>query len=90
MASATGWHRVPGVDRQIHDDLLDLTGVGLDHAGLLRLQNAQLDVLAEQPGEQRLQPDDDFAEIDDLGFQHLLAAEGQQLAGQVPGPPVRV
>ena len=31
-------HRVAGVDRQVHDDLLDLAGIGFDRAELRQLR----------------------------------------------------
>ena len=40
----------------------------------------ELDVVAQEPREQSLELLDDFAEIEDLRQEHLVAAEGEQLA----------
>ena len=41
-------HGVARVDREIHDDLLDLAGVNPHHGGLPARQNHQLDVFANE------------------------------------------
>ena len=51
---------------------------------LVRRQR-HLDVLADQPLQQLDHVAEQRVEADDLGPQHLLAAEGQQLAGEVGG-----
>ena len=77
-------HGVARVDRQVHDDLLDLAGIGLDRASRAR-DHHEVDVLADQAGEHLQVFGDDLVEVDHFGRQHLLAAEGEQLARQRRG-----
>ncbi len=78
-------HGVPGVDRQIHDHLLHLTGVRTDRAQILRGADDELDVLADQPGQQPAHFFNDVIQIHDMRLQHLQTAESQQLTGQGRG-----
>ena len=43
-----GGHRVPGVDDQVHDDLLDLAWIHLDRVQIRRRYHDQLDVHADE------------------------------------------
>jgi len=43
-------HRIPSVDRQVHDDLLDLSRVGFDAAKVLSQMGFKLNVVANQTG----------------------------------------
>ncbi len=84
-------HRVPGVDRQVHDHLLELSRVGVD-AIERRIQSGhQPDVLADQALQQRFSASHDLIEVQHLRLQDLLAAEREQLLGQrrgaFTGPP---
>ena len=64
------------------------TGTGLMLAAELALaRDDELDVLAEQARHHRAHPRDDLVQVDDERLQHLLAAEGEQLAGELGGPP---
>ena len=45
----------------------------------------QLDVLADQAPQHLLHVGHDGVQVEDARLQHLLAAEGQELAGQVGG-----
>ena len=51
---AAAGHGVAGVDGQVHDDLLDLAGVGLDRPRPGSSDGGQLDVLADHPAEHLL------------------------------------
>src|SRR5215831_10195204 len=73
---------VAGIDGKVHDDLLDLAGIGLDAAEAGLGQGDEIDGLADQALEHGLHARDDVVEIEDLGRQHLLAAEGEELAGE--------
>ena len=75
-------HGVAGVDRQVHQHLLDLARVGVDHAEVGREHLDEVDVLADEAPEHLLDPRGDLVQVERHGLQHLLAAEGQQLAGQ--------
>ena len=72
-------HRVASVDREVDDDLLDLPRIGVDAIERRRQPRLELDVLADQPPQQRVHADHDFVEIQNLRVEHLPAAEGQQL-----------
>ncbi len=84
-------HRVPRVDRQVHDDLFELTRVGVDAVEGRIERRHQPDVLADQALQQGLGARDDLVEFEHLWLQDLLAAEGQQLLRQrrraFTGPP---
>ena len=43
-------HGVAGIDRQVHDDLLDLSGIGFDRADVRARNHDQIDVFADQRG----------------------------------------
>ena len=75
-------HGVSRIHRQVGNHLLHLPGVCLDAAEAGRQDNGQVDVLADQAPEHALHPGNQRVEIHHLGLQDLLAAEGEQLAGQ--------
>jgi len=75
-------HGVPRVDDQIEKDLLDLSRVRLDPAQVLAQRGHELDVRGQEPVEHLLHVGDDLVEIENLGLQHLLPAEGQELPRQ--------
>ena len=60
-------------------DLVDLPGIGLDGPQLRVEPRDQLDVLADHPLQHHLHVGDDLFQVEHLGLQHLLTAEGQQL-----------
>ena len=51
-------HGVARVDREVHEDLLDLPGIGLDVPEAADQEKRQLDVGAEEPTEHLLHPAD--------------------------------
>ncbi len=70
-------HGIFGVDNEVHDDLLELPGVG---AGVSRLSGEprdQFDVFADQGPQQALHVTYDPVDVDHLEFEELLAAERQ-------------
>ena len=79
-------HRVAGVDRQVDQDLLDLTGVGQDQGKAGGQVGDQLDVLAEGADQQLLDAQDHVVDVEHARLDHLLAGERQQLVGQPGGP----
>jgi hypothetical protein len=72
-------HGVAGVDGQVHQHLLELAGVGPDRRRLRGQHRHQLDVLADEAAQHLGQLGDERSERHDLGDQHLLAAEGEEL-----------
>ena len=83
--SAVG-HGVTGVDDQIHQHLLELPGIGLDAGRARAGMGGELDVFADQPAQHLLGGAQQFVDGEPHGLQHLLAAEGEQLAGEHGGP----
>ena len=75
-----------GIDHQVHDDLFELGGIGLHRLQGLVEKDDQVDVFADEPAQHRLQVGDHRIEVGHPGLQQLLAAEGQELAGQGGGP----
>ena len=73
------------VDRQVEHDLLDLRAVGEHRGKAGRGQHRDLDVLADQPPQHRQQRGGDLAEVERMRVEHLLAGEGEQLAGELGG-----
>src|SRR4051812_43688359 len=43
------WHRITRIDRQIQDDLFDLSGVCFDGSQVWRENGAELDIFADNP-----------------------------------------
>ncbi len=78
-------HRVARVDDQVDDHLLELAGVRLHAVQARRRHHRQLDVLADQPAQHRLHGGHHRVQVEHLGLQHLLAAEGQELPGERGG-----
>ncbi len=79
-------HGVPGVDREVHDDLLHLAGIGSDAALVVGRSHNQPDVLADQALQHapkiRRQP----AQVQDLECHDLFPAECEQLPRQRSAP----
>ena len=78
-------HGIPRVDRQVDDGLLELAGIDLRQPELLVRRQRHLDVLADQPLQQLQHVGEQRVEAHHFGPQHLLAAEGQELAREVGG-----
>ena len=78
-------HGVAGVHREIHHHLLDLPGIGHYLAQIHGKRDHELDVLAEQPAQHRLHSRNDLVQVQNLGLQHLPAAEGKKLPGEPRG-----
>jgi hypothetical protein len=51
-------------------------------AEAVRQPGGKLDVFANEPPQHRLKVADDLVQVEYPGLQHLLATEGEQLAGQ--------
>ena len=82
--SAVG-HRVARVDRQIHQDLVQLPGV-CQHASQRRAQNGfQPDIFADYPPQHLLHLNDDVVQVHFLGLNNLFPAKHQQLPAQRRG-----
>src|ERR1019366_3017126 len=78
-------HGIFGIDDQVHDDLLQLAGIGAGVSGLGGEPRHQFDVFADQGPQQALHVADDGVDVDYLEFEELLAAERQQLASEGRG-----
>src|SRR5207245_276113 len=75
-------HRVPGIDGEVQDDLLDLRRVGLDAAEGRVEQGDQLDRLADQRLEHLRHAGHDPVEVEHARLEHLLAAEREALLSE--------
>jgi hypothetical protein len=86
---ATLGHRVPAVDHEVHQDLLELHPVGADGGQpTVRLERDR-DVLRDHPLQDRQEVSDHLVEIEVTRLEHLPAREGEQFLGQLGGPPRR-
>ena len=78
-------HRIPRVDGEVDEDLLELSRIDLD-MGQPRLERGRhADLCAQRSGQHRLHLHDHAIEIHSLDLHHLSAAECQQLPGQRAG-----
>ena len=82
---ATFGHRIAGVDGQVHDDLIDLSWIGAHGADGGTGHHHKVDVLADHAGQHFKVFGDDFVQIENFRSEHLLAAEGEQLASKRSG-----
>ena len=82
---AAAGHGVAGIDDEVHDDLLDLAGIGVDIAERGIVGGGEFDVLADEAAQHFIHAGDDFVQLNDAGLEDLLAAEGEQLAGERGG-----
>ena len=56
---STLWHRIPRVHRKVHQDLLELAGVGANAPRIVGEHHAQLQVITERAPQQPLEPGHD-------------------------------
>ena len=75
-------HGVAGVHDEVHDDLFDLSGIGLHAAQPFIERRGEYDVFTDQTVQHLFRVGHKCVEIQDGGLQHLLPAEGQELARQ--------
>ena len=78
-------HGIAGVDRKIHDDLMQLMSVRHDLSRERVEAGGQGNVLADQAVQHAHRIVDDGVHLQRAGLNHLLAAECQQLAGEADG-----
>ena len=79
-------HGVPRVDGEVQDDLFQLARIGLDGHEIGCQPGAQLHILPEKPPQQLVHVGDHLVGIQRRRGDDLLAAEGQELAGEVRRP----
>ena len=79
-------HGVACVDREIQDDLLDLSLIAPDSMQLRVQFGLQFNILADQAEEHLGHIGNDAINIERLGVEHLLPAKRQELAGEGAGP----
>ena len=78
-------HRVPRVQGEVDEHLLDLARIRLHVPEVRAERGDHLDVLADQAVQHLVGVDDDRVEVDDARLQHLLAPEGEELLRQRRG-----
>ena len=79
---ATIRHGIASVDGQVHDDLLDLVGIGAHGASLRIEREHHINILSNQALEHLLEVADYIVHRDVPRLADLAAAEGQKLACQ--------
>ncbi len=79
-------HRIACVDRQVHEDLLDLGAVHAHAPGSRIEARHDRDALAEEALEHRLDAEHDRVEVHVGRREHGLAREPQELACELGGP----
>ena len=82
---ARAQHRVPRIDRQVHDHLFQLLRIRANRSEIAVVMNLELDFLAQQPLQQQADLADDIGQLEHFRPQRLLTAEGEQLAGKRRG-----
>ena len=82
---STRGHGITGIDCQIHDYLLNLTGVSANRCKAGIGDHHQVNVLADHAVEHFEVLGHHAVEIENPWSQHLLAAEGEKLVGQRRG-----
>ncbi len=87
--SAVG-HRVPRIDREVDEDLVELAGVDADVARWAVEPQDQANVLADEWSQHRLGVADRGLDVDDPWPYDLLATEGQELGRERRGTVRRI
>ncbi len=82
---ATVRHRIPGVDDQVNQHLLNLARIRFDTLQIGRQFRAELNIFADQSLQHLVHVGDCVVQIKRQRLQNLLASEGQQLPRQVRG-----
>ena len=81
---AASGHGVAGVDREVHQHLVQLARVGQDRPQVTGERGDQLDVLADGPAQHFLDCCDDAVQVENLWPDHVAPGEDEQLVGK-PG-----
>ena len=76
---------ISGVDTKVGQDLVDLGRVHLDGAKASGGKPDELDILPDEPVEDREHSLHGLVQVENLGRDGLFAGEGEKLAGQVRG-----
>ena len=79
-------HRIARIQRQIHDDLLDLAGIRFHASKRWRQHHRDLNLLADQPAQHLTRLLHHGVAVQQARFEHRFPAEQQQLAGQQRRP----
>ena len=82
LKAAAVRHGVARIDEQVHDHLLDLFGIGQDTAQMGIERGGEGDVFADEAAEHAFGIADGGIEVERTGLDDLLAAEGEELAGE--------
>ena len=75
-------HGVARVNHQVHDDLLELTGIDQHELRPLGMIEGELHIFADQPLDHRLKLADGSDQVNDPALEDLLPAEREKLLGQ--------
>ena len=78
-------HGVARIDREVHDDLLELQLIDLDRPQVAAVHNLEIDLLADQPAQHDGEVAEHFAKIENLRAQRLLARKRHKMPHQAGG-----
>ena len=78
-------HRLPRVDRQVRQHLLELCGIDFYSVAPAVADDHHVDVVADERAQPRRTAADERAEIDHLRLENLALAEREELTGQLRG-----
>jgi hypothetical protein len=76
-------HGIPRVDDEVHDDLLDVARIGAHPAEWLRGERHEIHVGAKDALEHLVHARQHVVQVEHLRREHLLAAEHEELSGEV-------
>ena len=79
-------HRVTRVEREVHDHLFDLERIRFDATQPGFRIVGELDILADETAQHGLDVAEDAVQVDDLGLEDLLSAEGPATGGSARRP----
>jgi hypothetical protein len=80
-----GGHGVARVDGEVYEDLFERAGVRADPPQSAARNGHDVDVGSDQPPQHLVDPGQNLVEVEHAGLDDLLAAEHQQLPGEVRG-----
>src|SRR5262249_222111 len=84
-ASSSIRHSVARIYHQVHQHLLHLAGIRFHHPELSVRDELQFDMGPDNSAEHLADTADHLIQIEGFSLEHLLAAKGQQLLGELAG-----
>src|SRR6187549_2678471 len=75
-------HGVAGIDGQVNQDLLNLNRVGHDGVQVAVGNDAEVNVLSNEPAQHFRSVGENFVQVEQLGLKNLATAERQHLPSE--------